>query len=163
MKTKLIVLVLLIISATAFAQNGEKTIDSAFELLKAQKDISYFEVTGEMFKMLSETKETTDEFKDYMRQLTGMKMVRNYNRHDNGAPDIYKLFMQNTNLKGFSRLMTSETSTRKISFYQKKSKAGNEYLLVQSSAVIYITGTIDLKSISEFEQVMNIAGSAFDM
>jgi hypothetical protein len=39
----------------------------------------------------------------------------------------------------------------------------NEFLLLSSNAIIYITGTIDLKTIHEFEQILEIAGSAFDM
>jgi hypothetical protein len=140
----------------------EQSIDDAFKLLKTQKGVSYFDVSKEMFQMLSESKNANPEFKEYVKKLTGMKMVRVSSR-DKIKIDIYSVFIDMTNLKGFSRLMTSENPTKKISFYQKKSKNENEYLLVQTNTIIYVTGTIDLKSIGEFEQIMEIAGSAFEM
>ncbi len=162
MKTKILILTFLLISGISYAQTtGKQSIDDVFELLKMQKGISYFDVSKEMFQMLSESKNASPEFKEYVKKLSGMKMVRKSNRET--KIDMYNVFMANTNLKEFSRLMTSESPTKKISFYQKKSKNENEYLLVQNSAIIYITGTIDLKSIGEFEQIMEIAGSAFEM
>ncbi len=163
MKTDLLALVFLVISGMSFAQNGKQSIDEVFELLKAQENVSYFDVSGEMFQMLSESKEASPEFKEYVSKLTGMKMVRASNGRDKTKVDIYNLFMMNANLQNFSRLMTSESPAKKITFFRKKGNKNNEYLLVGSNAIIYITGTIDMKSISEFEQVMEIAGSAFDM
>ncbi len=163
MKTQFLIILFLITGEMSFAQKGGQSIDQVFELLRAQQNISYFEVTGEMFKMLSETKEAPVEFKEYVSKLSGMEMVRTSNSRDKTKVDIYKLFMSNVNLKDFSRLMTSESPSQRITFFQKKSGKINEYLLVQSDAIIYITGTLDLKSISEFERVMEIAGSAFEM
>ncbi len=165
MKTKILILTFVLISGISFAQTskteGKESIDEVFELLKMQKGVSYFDVSKEMFQMLSESKNASPEFKEYVKKLSGMKMVKKSSRET--KIDMYTVFMSNTNLKEFSRLMTSESPTKKISFYQKKSKNKNEYLLVQNSAIIYITGTIDLKSIGEFEQIMEIAGSAFEM
>lgn len=71
--------------------------------------------------------------------------------------------MQQTNLKEYSRLMTKKEGDGQLSFYKKEGKNENEFLLISTDMVIYVTGTIDLKSIGEFEQVMEVAGSAFDM
>ena len=50
-----------------------------------------------------------------------------------------------------------------LHFYKKTNNSENEYLLASTEMIIYITGTIDLKSIGEFEQIMEVAGSAFEM
>ena len=120
MKTQFLIILFLIVGEVSFAQKGGQSIDQVFELLKAQQNISYFEVTGEMFKMLSETKEAPTEFKEYVSKLSGMEMVRTSNSRDKTKVDIYKLFMSNANLKDFSRLMTSESPRKKITFFSKE-------------------------------------------
>lgn len=59
--------------------------------------------------------------------------------------------------------MTRKDSNGQLSFYKKEGKNENEFLLVSTDMIIYLTGKLDLKSIQEFEQVMEVAGSAFDM
>ncbi len=164
MKTKLLIL-FLSFHFFAFSQDGLKTVDKAFELATAQQ-VSYFEVTAEMFKMLSESKNIGIEYKEYISKLTGLKMVqaKGENRHEAGWK-LYELFMANVNLKDYSRLMIKSEPNGKLSFYKKNVKQGavNEFLLVSTDMIIYVSGRIDLKSIGEFQQVMEIAGSAFEM
>ncbi len=155
MKTRLIFL-FLTLSLFSLAQNGNKTIDETFVQITSNPNVSYFEVTSEMFKMLSESKHASPEYKDYLSKLSGLKMV-------NGGEVMYKSFLSSANLKAYSRLMTKREGNSQLSFYKKEGKSENEFLLVSTEMIIYVTGTIELKSIGEFEQVMNIAGSAFDM
>lgn len=161
MKTKLI-LIFFFISSIVFSQNGHKTIDETFQTLNKHENSSYFEVTKEMFKMLSESNHSSPEFKEYVAKLHKLKLLQ-----ASGDPklsiEFYKVFLQHTNLKEYSRLMTKKEGNGLLSFYKKENKNENEFLLISTEMVIYVTGTIDLKSIGEFEQVMEIAGSAFDM
>ena len=160
MKTKLII-IFLIISSFGFSQNGSKTIDETFKTLNSHEEISYFEVTQEMFKMLSESKQTSAEFKEYVPKLHKLKIIQSPNSEL--RKEFYNVFLQQTNLKEYSRLMTKKEGDGQLSFYKKEGKNENEFLLISTDMVIYVTGTIDLKSIGEFEQVMEVAGSAFDM
>lgn len=160
MKTKLII-IFLIISSFGFSQNGSKTIDETFKTLNSHEEISYFEVTQEMFKMLSESKQTSAEFKEYVSKLHKLKIIQSPNSEL--RKEFYNVFLQQTNLKEYSRLMTKKEGDGQLSFYKKEGKNENEFLLISTDMVIYVTGTIDLKSIGEFEQVMEVAGSAFDM
>ena len=163
MKAKL-VLMLLTISAISIAQNSEKTIDSALQSFSRLDYVSYFEVTHDMFKMLSESKEASPEFKEYIGKLHSLKLVEanGENRREQGI-QLYRTFLEKTNLKDYSRLMTKKDGDEQLSFYKKESKSENEFLMVSTEMIIYITGTIDLKSIGEFQQIMEIAGSAFDL
>jgi hypothetical protein len=163
MKTK-IVLFLLFASLSGFSQSGNKTIDETFQTLNQHENSAYFEVTKEMFKMLSEVKEAPPEYKEYISKLHKLKLIQ-VQEHKNQSlgNEFYNIFLQQTNLKDYSRLMTKKEGNNQLSFYKKEGKNENEFLLVSTDMIIYITGTIDLKSINEFEQVMEIAGSAFDM
>jgi cell shape-determining protein MreC len=162
MKTRLLFL-FLTISLFGFSQTGQKTVSQTFDLIASQ-NVSYFEVTKDMFKMLADSKNTSPEYKEYISKLSGLKMARTVgeNRNETGK-GLYQLFNSNANLKDYSRLMTKSEPRGKLSFYKKENKSENEFLLVSTDMIIYVTGTIDLKSIGEFEQVMEIAGSAFEM
>lgn len=163
MKTSITIL-FLIISVIGQSQNGNKTIDETLDLLSKNENSAYFEVTREMFKMLSESKEASPEFKVYISQLHKLKLLQASGKDQQDLRnEFYKAFLQQTNLKGYSRLMTKKEGNGQLSFYKREWKNENEYLLVSTDMIIYVTGTIDLKSIGEFEQIMELAGSAFDL
>ena len=163
MRTKFI-LFFLFISFCSLAQDGNKNIDQAFKLIDSHEDASYFEVTKDMFKMLSESKEIGPEFKEYLSQLHQIKMIQpgGENRMELGE-EFYNIFMENANLKDYTRLMTQRDQRSKISFYKKDGKDENEFLLISNSMIIYITGTLDLQNMQQFEQIIDIAGSAMGM
>ena len=163
MKTKFI-LFFLFISFCSLAQNGNKSIDQAFKLIDSREGVAYFEVTKDMFKMLSESKEMEPEFKEYISQLHLLKMIQpSGERRMEIGEAIYNSFMENVNLKDYTRLMTQRDQRSKISFYKKDGKDENEFLLVSNSMTIYIMGTLDLQNIQQFEQIIEIAGSAMGM
>ncbi len=161
MKTKLI-LFLLSLSLLGAAQNGSLSIDKAMDKIITPGD-SYFEVTKDMFTMLSESKGVSPEYVNYIKQLHKLKMIQPGRTASNHGEIIVKTFLENTDLQSYTRLMTRRDNHEVLHFYKKEGKNENEFLLVSSDMIIYITGTLDLKSIGEFQQVMEIAGSAFDM
>lgn len=163
MKT-LITSIYLFVSIIGFAQNGQKTVDETIDFLRNQSNMAYFEVTSEMFQMLSQSPEVSPEFKNYISKLSTLRMVQTRSNPDIQKFKLYEAFLLNANLKEFSNLMISEEPNNKFSFYKRKNtKSDNEFLLVSSESVILIEGQLDMKSLSEFEQIMEIAGSAFDM
>ena len=161
MKTKVIFLFLLSLSLFSAGQNGNLSIEKAIDEVITPSD-SYFEVTKDMFEMLSESKGASPEYVNYIKQLHKLKMIQPGNSKGHGEI-IVNNFLENANLQGYTRLMTRRDNHEILHFYKKENKAENEFLLVSSNMIIYITGTLDLKTIGEFEQVMKIAGSAFDM
>ena len=163
MKTKFI-LFFLLISFCSLAQNGNKNIDQAFKLIDNHKNASYFEVTKDMFKMLSESKDVSLDFKEYISKLHQIKMIQptGGNLQQTGQ-EFYQTIMDNVNLKDYTRLMTQRDQISRISFYKKEGSNENEFLLVSTSMIIYIKGTLDLQNIQQFEQIIEMAGSALGM
>ena len=147
----------MMLSTSIFAQNGQKSIDEALNSMRDLDYTYYFEVSNEMFKMMSEAEGVDAQYKAYLSKLSSLKMVRAKNTTDK-EKELYGIFMANVNLKDYSMLMTSTEPNRKISFYKRTKNAVNQFLLVSNTNIIYITGTIDIKSLQEFENVMNIAG-----
>ncbi len=164
MKTKFIILLLLSASLFSAAQSGSKTISETIESIASLEGINYFEVSQEMFRMLSEQNNIDPQFKAYISKLNQLKMIQGSgaNRQQIGEA-MYKEFSGKVNLKDYTKLMSRKEGNSSLAFYKKENKNENEFLLVSSEMIIYITGTLDLKSIGEFQQVMEIAGSAFEM
>ena len=159
MKTKL-VLILILISHLGIAQVGYQTIDERFRFVMNYKALktSYFEVNSEMFKTLAESEQVDPEFKAYIKKLSTLKVAQS----DSGK--LYMNFKTNCDLREYERLMMKKDEDGLMSFYKREKKGHpNEFLLISDKMVIYVAGEINLKSIGEFEQVMEIAGSAFDM
>ncbi|MDX8341235.1 DUF4252 domain-containing protein [Draconibacterium sp. IB214405] len=163
MRTKFI-LFFLFISVCSLAQDGNKSIDQAFKQIDSREGVSYFEVTKDMFKMLSESREISPEFKEYISKLHQLKMIQPGGAHRTElGEELYKTFMENANLKDYTRLMTQRDERSKISFYKKDGNNENEFLLVSNNMIIYITGTLDLQNMHQFEQIIDIAGNALGM
>ncbi len=163
MKFKLVFL-FLFLGIIVSAQNGQKSIKNTFDLLKKQDHVSYFDVSKEMFQMLSETENMSSELKEYLSKINELKMVESTRRVDQEYVNIYDEFLTNADLKGFIRLMTSESQHEKITYFRKKNDdKTNEFLLVSSNTAIYVAGKIDLKSIAEFESVLKVAGNAMGL
>lgn len=164
MKTKFIILLLLSVSLFSTAQTGTKTIDETIDGIAELEGVNYFEVSQEMFKMLSEQENINPQFKEYISNLHQLKMIQGSGaNHRQIGKAMYKEFSARVNLKDYTRLMSRKEGNSSLAFYKKENKNENEFLLVSSEMIIYITGTLDLKSIGEFQQVMEIAGSAFEM
>ena len=144
MKTKLLLLFLLI-STSIFAQNATGTqpkmaLSKYFELFQGNKNISYFEVSGEMFKMMSEANGPSNEFKENIRKLTSLKVIKSNNDEDSEGG--YYFFLDRVDLKDFTLLMKSSQPNKKVSFYKKENKnSENEYLLVSTKMTIFLRGS----------------------
>lgn len=164
MKTKFIILLLLSVSLFSAAQTGTKTINETIEGIAGLEGVNYFEVSQEMFRMLSERENINPQFNAYISKLNQLKVLQGHkeDRRQIGEA-MYKEFFARVSLKDYTKLMSKKEENSSLAFYKKENKNENEFLLISSEMIIYITGTLDLKSIGEFQQVMEIAGSAFEM
>lgn len=161
MKTK-ITFLLLLISTTIFAQNGQFSVTELLKAMNTKPNTSHFEVSGEMFKMMAEAEGANAEFKENIGKLTYLKVIRSNSSEK--TTELYDSFMREVNLKDYTMLMTTNEANRKMAFYKKEDKnLEKEFLLVSNNIIIYLTGTIDIKSLQEMEGIMNMAGRAVDI
>lgn len=160
MKIKLI-FILGLFSIVSFAQVVEKSIDQTFNAFRADENISFFEVSSEMFKMLAEAENTPQELRDYYKKLDNLKMIEVRRNEQAQKVSMYKSFLLGTNLGSFRKLLVSEGKNENMMFLKGKTKSGlNEFLLVSDETIIYVAGTIDLKSVQEFQRILAVAGAA---
>lgn len=169
MKIRLIILIL-VLGLNSMAQNGTpgtRSFDETLKLLSETENTAYFEVSKSMFEMMATMEDASPEFKDYISKLHSLKFIRpNISKAmDIKGNRLYHDFRASSGklLPYYQVLMRKKEGGRNLEFYKREGKNINEFLLLSTDMIIYITGTLDLKHIGEFEQIMEIAGSAFDM
>ena len=80
--------------------------------------------------------------------------------YDEKGKILYSNFLLYTNLDDFTLLMTNNNEKNKMSFFKKESKDKNEFLLVSTNMIMYVSGTLDIGSLAELEGVIEMAGEA---
>lgn len=164
MRTIILITLLLLNCLSGSAQNQSKSLNQTFKQLNTAENISYFEVSKKMFESLTKTYGESPEIKDYISKLHSIKMIQptGEKRNETGKM-IYNTVMLQTNLEDFTLLMTNNTQNSKLSFFKKEDKGKNEFLLVSTNMVMYVTGTLELSSLSELEGIIEMAGEAIGM
>jgi len=162
MKTKVIIIILILSSFSGVTQKRSKTsLSQTFKSSIIYDNVTYFEVTKKMFESLTKSYNEEPKVKEYISKLHNIKMLQptGEKRNEKGRT-LYSNFMKYTNLDSFTLLMTNNNEKTKMSFFKKESKDKNEFLLVSTNMIIYVSGTLDIGSLSELEGVIELAGEA---
>lgn len=165
MKTKVIIIILILSSLSGFTQtNSKKTLSQTFKSHRADNNVTYFEVTEKMFDSLTKSYSEESEVKKYISKLHSVKMIQATGEKQNEkAKILYSNFIRYTNLDDFTLLMTNNNGNEKMSFFKKESKGENEFLLVSTNMVMYVSGTLDIGSLAELEEIIEMAGEAIGL
>ena len=116
------------------------------EIHKALVDCSYFEVTEEMFKALSEDPKFQDtKFKDQMDQIRFLIFVE----CPTHQPTFISDFMDNANLKRFKVMMRSKESNEQLNFLRKTNGEEKEYLLLHNRGLTYLVTSLNISTLQE--------------
>ena len=162
MKTKVIIIILILSSFSGFTQTkSKKTLSQTFKSESTANSVTYFEVTKKMFESLTKTYSEEPKVKEYISKLHHIKMLQpaGEKRHEKGEI-LYSNFIRYTNLDDFTLLMTNNNEKTKMSFFKKESNDKNEFLLVSTNMIMYVSTTLDISSLSELEGIIEMAGEA---
>jgi hypothetical protein len=164
MRTSIIVILLLMNCFTGISQDKLNTLNQTFQKLNTLENITYFEVTKNMFESLTKAYGEEQQVKDYISKLHNIKLIQptGDDKAETGKT-IYNTLMLQTDLNDFTLLMTNNDKNSKLSFFKKEDKAKNEYILVSTNMVMYVSGTIELSSLSELDGIIEMAGEAVGM
>ena len=162
MKTRVIIIFLILSSLSGFSQTkSKKTLSQTFKSESTTNNVTYFEVTKKMFDSLTKAYSDEPEIKQYISKLHNIKMLQPTGEKRNEKGKIlYSNFIQDTNLDGFTLLMTNNNEKAKMTFFKKESKEKNEFLLVSTNMIMYVSGTLDIGSLAELEGIIEMAGEA---
>jgi hypothetical protein len=117
----------------------------------------YLEVTEEMFRLIAKEERVEPQIREIMGKLKTIISL---------APStttFFDQFIKTDELKGFSVLMRAKSGSERYTFYKKESKGYKEYLLIHQEGLIYVQGDIDIKTLEEMGELLELAGEIGSM
>lgn len=153
---------LLTLSHTVSAQSTAPEAD-VVKLIRDMKfeTCSFLEVSKEMFELMSSDERAEGRIKEYFTQMNHLIFLQCHPaRGKNENPDLAKDFETIAKDNHFKLLMRSESGPHKNLFYKRKSGDFNEYLLATKTRIQYISTSLDITSIREMTQIIEVTGEA---
>jgi hypothetical protein len=172
MKKLMFSLICLAFFAVSVKLNAQSPIDKVFDKYVSQDGFTTVNISKDLFQMMmqlaqGDQKDTTmAELKNMMEQLTGLKVLT-YTFDSTKivkAVSIYNEFAGQFPPSTYKELMSINEGRQNIKFLTKQDASGkiNEMVMLMKDktevAVLSITGTIDLTTISKLSKGMNIKG-----
>jgi negative regulator of sigma E activity len=168
MKKLFVSLALLIFSLPLVVNAQETAMDRFYEKYAAEKNFTGVSVSPEMFEMLAsmEVSDSTgkvEEAHKMMSQLTGLKMLMYETKEGEEPFGLIEKAHKALKIKNYTEMMTVQDDGETIKFYIKKSGDKVSELLMTlegegQEMVLDITGNIDMKTVAELGQTMNMHG-----
>jgi hypothetical protein len=157
----------------AFISNAQSPVDKVFEKYAGQDGFTTVNISKEMFQMITQmgsgaTASDTAmiEMKKMMEQLTGLKVLTFTFDSANvvKAVSVYNEFAAVFPANTYKELMTVNEGRQYIKFMTKQDASGKVMEMVMlmkdktEVAVLSLTGTIDLSTVSKLSKGMNLQG-----
>ena len=127
---------------------------------------SVLEVSDEMFKILAKDERSTEDIKETLSQIDHLiflncfGMVKGEKQADF---NLTRAFKAKAGDYGFKLLMRSDDSLTSNYFYKRENSDNNEYLLVTKITIQYISTKLNIISIRDLKDIMDLAGDAGDL
>ena len=162
MKKLMIGVVMMVLSAGAFAQND--AIAKFFNKYQEDETFSVVNISGKMFSMMANVTGDTPEEKAIIGAISKIKGLKVLKKDDaRNSRELYKEALSMIPANDFEELMTVRDKDKDMKFYTKEAggkiselvmvMGGNDEFMVMS-----LFGEIDLKQISKIGSKMNIDG-----
>lgn len=139
---------------------------SIAKIIRDLKDenCSFLEVSKEMFELMSSDEKMETSVKEYFTQMNHLIFLQCHGTRDKKEQlDVASNFESIAEDNHFKLLMRSESGPHKNLFYKRSTGEVNEYLLATQSRIQYISTTLDITSIREMTQIIEVAGEAGGM
>ena len=168
MKKLFVSLAIMLFSLPMVVNAQSSAMDKFYEKYAAEKNFTGVSVSPEMFEMLSQMEVTdstgkVEEAHQMMKQLTGLKMLMYEPKEDGEMFGLVGKAHKALNIKDYTEMMTVQDDGETIKFYVKKTGEKVSELLMtlegkDQEMVLDITGNIDMKTVAELGQTMNMHG-----
>jgi len=166
---KLFVSLALLMFSLPMAVNAQETaMDKFYEKYAAEKGFTGVSVSPEMFEMLAsmEVNDSTGQMEEahqMMKQLTGLKMLSYEPQPGVEMFPLIEKARKALKIDNYTEMMTVQDDGETIIFYVKKSgdKVSELLMTLQGEGqevVLDIAGNIDMKSVAQLGQMMNMKG-----
>ena len=168
MKKLFVSLALLMFSLPMVVNAQETAMDKFYEKYAAEKGFTGVSVSPEMFEMLAsmqvnDSSGQMEEAHQMMKQLTGLKMLSYEPQPGVAMFPLVEKAKKALNIDHYTEMMTVQDDGQTIKFYVKKSGDKVAELLMtlrgeDQEVVLDISGNIDMKSVAQLGQMMNMKG-----
>lgn len=151
MKYIVILLLSTLTITSSYSQSQNKDlIDNIHKILN---DCDYYEVTQEMFELISE-----DERYQHEEQIAYLKKINYliYVECEEEKNSFYDDFFKENNLKDFKVLMKTKSGDERFTFYRKKNNDIYEYLLIHDGGLSYIVTSLNISTLNEMSGIMDM-------
>ncbi|HEY4786413.1 MAG TPA: DUF4252 domain-containing protein [Bacteroidales bacterium] len=160
MKTKILIIVLIMFPWIGFAQSP---VDKLFDKYSGKDGFTTVYITQYMFDMFKNVNTSDKEFDDLVKNL---KSIRILSVDDKKAvpegTNFYKEIMKDLPVQQYKELMVVKEKDQELKFLIKENQGKiSELLLIsggKDNALICIQGNIDMKSIAKLSKDLNING-----
>ncbi|RLD90019.1 MAG: hypothetical protein DRJ09_05500 [Bacteroidetes bacterium] len=168
MKKLFVSLALLMFSIPMVVNAQETAMDKFYEKYAAEKGFTGVSVSPEMFEMLAsmQVNDSTGQMEEahqMMKQLTRLKMLSYEPQPGVKMFPLIEKARKALKIDSYTEMMTVQDDGETIKFYVKKSgdKVSELLMTLQGEGqevVLDIAGNIDMKSVAQLGQMMNMKG-----
>lgn len=154
-------LAILLLVLSSFVANAQLTNTQKVLMKYADNsELSYIEVSDELFKMISKKKELDEQFKYYTNNLSFLIMVESSGSSKQPNIDLFKEATNKIELSKYKRLTLNVERGKKYAYYKRKDKNDvMEYLFISNKSIVYLQGTLTINSLVNFNSIIKIAAS----
>ena len=151
--------VMVLVSLGAGAQN--KAIEQIFQNYSGKDGFTSVVITKNMFQLFANVEDAGDDFINTVKNLDFIKILSCKTEMDGKA--FYKEILSAIPDKDYKELMVIQESDQNVKFLtREKEGVINELIMVaggkEESALIWISGIIDMKTIGKLAAGMHIEG-----
>ncbi len=165
---QLVTLAFMLFPVTLWAQQ-KTAIDGLYDKYAGKEGFTSISITPEMFEMLanmnmSDSSAEAKEAQEAMKQLKGLKMLVFEPKDSTKTVDFFKELKNKLPSDKFKEIMTVNSEDGIVRFFVHQAPNGKvqEFLMFVSgdgeSVVMSMTGNIDMKTISEIGNAVNMPG-----
>lgn len=157
------VLISLIMIACAISVNGQNSaVDQLFARYGDKDGFTTITISKAMFSLFASEKETKDEFNQAVKGLESIRILTPDDSIPNRNLNFYLEISKSLPASQYEELMSFKERDQVYKMLiRKKGSIIKEFLMIgggKENILIYITGNIDLKSISKLSKAMDIQG-----
>lgn len=127
---------------------------------------SILEVSKEMFEILAADDRSNKDLKETISKIDHLIYLNCFTALSGKEKKIESIadkFVDKADLNNFKLLMRSQDSFSTNLFYRRQNGQLNEYLLVTDFSIQYISTSLNIMSIKDLKDIIDMAGDAGDL
>lgn len=169
MKKSIVTLMTVAVLLVTQSITAQTAIDALYKKYAGQDGFTSINISPEMFNIISgfdmeDSSESAQEAKEVVEQLSGLKMLVYEPKEGQSNKAFLDEIRTLSKTKGYSEMMSVDSEDEVVKFLAKKGDNGkiSEMLMIvlddEEAVVMSMTGNLDMKTISQISNSLDIDG-----